>query len=363
MPAAARGGQPRADPDADGARRRRRPHRRPRRGRRRLPREAVRRRRAEGAPARAAAPQQRRGRSRCALVRRAQAGQRPPRGDGRRRLRRADAHRVPAARAAHAQPPPRAAARPDLRPRVGLRLRPRVERAARLRRIPAPQARGHGRAATSSTPCAVSATSCASREPAHAHGGGGGRRGRAHGRRAGRDGVRGGALDAARSDRQLAARPRADARRPSRGRAGPWRAPTTTITAAAAESVRRRRRQAAVRLAGRDDHPHGTTTAATRLPVDGRTRALAASGDGALLQRRDACNGVHLRVLTVGRGPERRGADRPAADRGRSRSAAIAADPARRSAASASWSPPCSVASWRARRWRLSRASPAAPRR
>ena len=42
-----------------------------------------------------------------------------------RPVRRADAHRVPAARAAHAQPAARAAARPDLRPRVGLRLRAR----------------------------------------------------------------------------------------------------------------------------------------------------------------------------------------------------------------------------------------------
>ena len=57
-------------------------------------------------------------------------------------VRRADAHRVPAARAADAQPAPRAPARPDLRPRLGLRLRAGLERAARLRRLPAPQARG-----------------------------------------------------------------------------------------------------------------------------------------------------------------------------------------------------------------------------
>ena len=37
-----------------------------------------------------------------------------------RALRRADAHRVPAARAADAQPAPRAVAQPDLRPRLGL---------------------------------------------------------------------------------------------------------------------------------------------------------------------------------------------------------------------------------------------------
>src|SRR5439155_7419733 len=39
---------------------------------------------------------------------------------------------------------PRAAARAHLRPRVGLRLRPGLQRAARLRRLPAPQAAGRG---------------------------------------------------------------------------------------------------------------------------------------------------------------------------------------------------------------------------
>ena len=39
---------------------------------------------------------------------------------GRRGVRRADAHRVPAARAVDAQPPPRPAPQPDLRPRLGL---------------------------------------------------------------------------------------------------------------------------------------------------------------------------------------------------------------------------------------------------
>ncbi len=58
-------------------------------------------------------------------------------------------------------------------------------------------------------------------------------------------------------------------------------------------------------------------------------KALAASRERELLQRRDV-SGVHLRVLTVGRGPRRGGADRPSADRGRSRSAAAALDPARR---------------------------------
>ncbi|MDX6539370.1 MAG: two-component system, OmpR family, sensor histidine kinase MprB [Gaiellales bacterium] len=46
-----------------------------------------------------------------------------------------------------------------------------------------------------------------------------------------------------------------------------------------------------------------TTTSSTRLPVDARTKALAASGVGRYFS--DATvNGVHLRVLTVGRGPD-----------------------------------------------------------
>ena len=71
-------------------------------------------------------------------------------------LRRAHPDRVPAARAAHAQPQPGAAAQPDLRPRVGLRLRPRLQRAAGLHRLPAAQARGRRGARRSSTPCAAS---------------------------------------------------------------------------------------------------------------------------------------------------------------------------------------------------------------
>ena len=68
LPPAARGGRPHADPDADRARRGRRPRRRPRRRRRRLPRQAVRARGAARAPARAAAPRRRRRRTaaRCA---------------------------------------------------------------------------------------------------------------------------------------------------------------------------------------------------------------------------------------------------------------------------------------------------------
>ena len=94
-----------------GARRGRRPHRRPRRGRRRLPGQAVRHRRAEGAAARAAAP----GRSRrvdseaLAFAELRLDAERHGVQVG-EQLRRAHAHRVPAARAADAQPAPRALA-------------------------------------------------------------------------------------------------------------------------------------------------------------------------------------------------------------------------------------------------------------
>ena len=60
---------------------------------------------------------------------------------------RADAHRVPAARAVPAPPAPGAHALDHLRPRLGLRLRPGVELARGLRRLPAAQDRGGRRAA------------------------------------------------------------------------------------------------------------------------------------------------------------------------------------------------------------------------
>ena len=52
-------------------------------------------------------------------------------------VRRADADRVPAARAADAESAPGAAAQPDLRPGLGLRLRSDLERAARVHRLSA----------------------------------------------------------------------------------------------------------------------------------------------------------------------------------------------------------------------------------
>src|SRR5262249_44637202 len=69
------------------------------------------------------------------------------RGAARRAPDRADPNGVPAARAVHAQPAPGAVAVSDPRARLGLRLRPRVELARRVRRIPASEAGGGWRAA------------------------------------------------------------------------------------------------------------------------------------------------------------------------------------------------------------------------
>src|SRR6185437_8395904 len=79
-------------------------------------------------------------------VRRPDARFGPPRRDGRPEVRRAHPHRVPAARAADAEPAPRAATHADLRPGMGLRLRADLERPACVCRLPAPQARGGRRA-------------------------------------------------------------------------------------------------------------------------------------------------------------------------------------------------------------------------
>ena len=124
-----------------------RPDRRPRRGCRRLPRQAVRRGGAEGAAEGAAAPRGRRRRAGWTPVRGAAPRHRPARRDGGGPVHRADANGVPAAGAADAEPGPRPRPQRHLRPRLGLRLRPRVQRAARVRRLPAAQARGGGRAA------------------------------------------------------------------------------------------------------------------------------------------------------------------------------------------------------------------------
>src|SRR5579875_2540064 len=118
-----------------------------RRLRRRLPAEAVRPRGAPRAVARPPAPLEARAAGRAAALRRPDP--RPGldgRAPGRAPLR-ADHHRGAPARAVHAQPTPGAAAPADLRARLGLRLQPLLERARRLRRLPAPQDRG-GRGAT-----------------------------------------------------------------------------------------------------------------------------------------------------------------------------------------------------------------------
>src|ERR1700759_832138 len=57
---------------------------------------------------------------------------------------RADDDRGAPARAVHAQPAPGAAAFPDLRARLGLRLQPFLECPRRLRRLPPPQDRVRG---------------------------------------------------------------------------------------------------------------------------------------------------------------------------------------------------------------------------
>src|SRR5206468_11674305 len=80
-------------------------------------------------------------------LRRPRARPRGPRGPARWARDRADPHRVPAARAVHAPPAPGPHARADLRPRLGLRLRPRVQLARGLRRLPAAKDRGARRAA------------------------------------------------------------------------------------------------------------------------------------------------------------------------------------------------------------------------
>ena len=84
---------------------------------------------------------------------RAWRGDRPPR---------ADAHRVRAARAVPALARARALSLGDPRRRLGLRLRPDVELARGLRRLPAAQARGRRVCRGSSRRCAASATCCGS---------------------------------------------------------------------------------------------------------------------------------------------------------------------------------------------------------
>src|SRR5215204_349635 len=147
LPTAARVRKPRARADAHGPRRGRGPDRRPRRRCRRLPRQAVRRRRAARAHSRAPAAERRERRRVRRDLPGAAPGRRAARSERGGELRRADADRVPAARAPDAERRARAPPPPDLRARLGLRLRAGPPRAARVHRLPAPQAGAVGGAA------------------------------------------------------------------------------------------------------------------------------------------------------------------------------------------------------------------------
>ena len=81
---------------------------------------------------------------RITVVCRAAARQLTARSGGAGAVRRVDPDGVSIAGAVDAQPKASATAQLDLRPRVGLRLRPGLERAARVCRVSAPQAGGGG---------------------------------------------------------------------------------------------------------------------------------------------------------------------------------------------------------------------------
>ena len=87
------------------------------------------------------------------------------RGPARRSADRALEDRVPAARAVPAPPAPGADPLDDLRERVGLRLRPHLERARRVHGLSAPQDRGRAASRGCCTRCAASATSCGTESP------------------------------------------------------------------------------------------------------------------------------------------------------------------------------------------------------
>ena len=230
LPAAAPGRRPHAGADAHRPRRDRRSRRRPGRRRRRLPRQAVRAARAAGPAARAAAPRQRRGgRGRGPALRRPGARPGRPRGAPRRAPDRALADRVPAARAVPAPPAPGADALDDLRERLGLRLRPDLQRARRVHGLSAPQDRGRAASRGCCTPCAASATCCATRIAAGCRCAAGSRLVAAAAvggrRRAGRAGLStawSAASCAARSTTRCGPRP---PRRSDRGPRTPWQRP------------------------------------------------------------------------------------------------------------------------------------------
>ena len=171
------------------------------------------------------------------------------------------------------QPAPRAPARPHLRPRLGLRLRPGLERAARLRRLPAAQARGGGRAAAHPHGPRRGLRAARADEPARPH-----RRRRGPRRRAGRDRRRPSASTsrrapscAARSTtRSRAARSRPARRAPRPGRRTGDRSEPASAALGGRRPGRVRRRGRLVQFVtpdGRCCRPPGETAA---LPVDDR---------------------------------------------------------------------------------------------
>ncbi len=260
-----------------------------------------------------------------------------------------------------------ARAQPDLRPRVGLRLRPGVERAAGVRRVSAAQAGGGGRAAADPYG-AGGGVCCASRDrhssrdrlrvarspghdPAHADRRGGGRVGRGRGAGGGGRAVCRGQLGSARGSRQGSARARARvdaaaARRCGRrrGRAGPR---------GGCSGAGRRARAGRGRAAGRrgcraassrrrSGRRRGTCSSSRRTarcgcrpvraprprrsPSRPRDRAIAQSGSGSALSDRTV-KGTKLRVLTEGHRRTRRGDGGAAAGRGGQRAEPAGGDP------------------------------------
>ena len=315
---------------------RRRPRRGPRRRRRRLPGQAV---RARGA-ARARC-------ARCCAARRdgadgERAALRRPRARPRRARRsrrgeradRAHPHRVPLLELFLRNPRQVLTRSADLRARLGLRLRARLELARGLRRLPAPQARGGGRAAADPhgarrrlraaraderSARRLALLACARR-----------RRGR---RRRSRSVlayvvVRGTLRGAGRRSRCATARPIAQ---DGRATASPSRRALRRRAGEAALLGRRRAAGTFTQIVAGDDGARTRCPAArSALPVDRSDAASVAAGHGAAVlqrpRRSTACTCASTRARLGGR---RCDPGRAAADRGRQR---VSARCARRSA-------------------------------
>ena len=227
-----------------------------------------------------------------------------------------------------------------LRARLGLRLRPSLELARRVRRLPAAQDRGRGRAAAIQTLRGVG-YALRGDEPAHPTrarlGGRGRRRGRATGatypdraRRAARAGGRHSRASGRR--RPHGARLRDDGR--ARGSAASTCSAPARQRGRLPPARRRRRHDRAARRGGR------------RAPVSDRTLAVAAERER-FPRGRDVA-GTHIRVLTVPLATGTALRSRARADEW-TRARPPAPDPrARRSRGSGSQ--PCSTSASRARR-------------